>query len=213
MRFGRNSFQDDYNRIHFGELVYKKCINITFNRNVNGNSVLTTHSNLNENEPHELKNLLSIDQNRTFSSLISSSRASYHLLLPEENHVFTKLLTQYDYNTADIYSIRKLLNMKATNVQSNQKGIFKRGFKKFMCDLCFKHLNFQLKRVLAKEYKQNARLFDEVEQAKSDEVFTSDDENFLFRDESSDSQSLFKYSSDNYTSQILRTNSSSSSHE
>jgi hypothetical protein len=166
---------------------------------------------LNENEPHELKNLLPTEQNPVFNSVINSSRASCHLLLPEENNVFIKLLTQYDYNTADIYTTKKLLNINKADKGKN--GVWRRGLKKFLCDLCFRCLNFQLKRVLANEYKRNKSLFEQIEIDKREEMLMSDDENCLFRDESSDSQSLFKYSSDNYTSQILRTNSSSSSHE
>lgn len=193
MKIGQNDFHDDYNRIHFYDKYQKKCLNITFNKQVNEIDYFLTKSEKSL-ENNLLSARLAFKSNSgesVSSSLFSNIQPngnSFYLKLPNQNEEFVS----YILENSDIESNQKYLQFNES-IESDSTSSIK-TIRSRLNVLPFKILVYNINKTLTK-------LIDN--ELKKGKQLINFNQNINFNDQPNEEESLFEESDDDCSSQEI----------
>ncbi len=177
IRLGLNSYHHDFNQIHFHDKFQKKCLNVTFNPNINEQEEVSFylnqhqasminpeyHKNTNtNNNPSELTTSLPLNPSINSSTNTSMSSSmfsnvqqmgnSFYLKLPAQNEQFIDYLFESNTNTSTSNNPINL-NDSVNSFKSIRRKLSDMPFK-----LQMKKINSSIKNQIKKQLKLNKKL-------------------------------------------------------
>lgn len=170
MKIGMNDYHDDYNLLHFYDKYQRKCVNITFNKNIKENDSSKSDNSLKSTTCDSDSMRSSI-----FSNILLIGNSQY-LKLPTQNEEFIFYLLEKENKSNDFTILNE--SISASSVSSFRFKLNELPLKIFIYNLN-KKLTYQCEN----ELNQNKKL-------------AYLDENIHFSDQPSDQESLIEENED-----------------